>query len=223
MIVWPAEFLSGVRRLCDRYDCLMIADEVLTGFGRTGCMFACEHAAISPDILCLSKALTGGYLPLAVTAVKDKIYNAFLDDDRARAFFHGHSYTANPLACAVALASLKLFEENGTLDCVRALERRLRARLAMLKGLPVVGDVRAIGGVAAIELGSVKGDGSTAGYLDGSGPRLAEKFLSRGLFLRPLGNILYFIPPYVITSAEVDWAFDRIHEVLCELSPVGVS
>src|SRR5262249_32131317 len=103
MIVWPAEFLAGVRRLCDAYGVLMIADEVFTGFGRTGRMFASEHASIRPDMICLSKALTGGYLPLAVTAVTENIYEAFLDDDRAKTFFHGHSYTANPLACAVAL------------------------------------------------------------------------------------------------------------------------
>jgi adenosylmethionine---8-amino-7-oxononanoate aminotransferase len=211
MIVWPAEFLSGVRRLCDQYDCLMIADEVLTGFGRTGRMFACEHAAISPDIICLSKALTGGYLPLAVTAASEPIYAAFLDDDRTKTFFHGHSYTANPLACAVALASLDLFRSESTLTRVQELERRMRARLEQFRNEPKVGDVRAIGGVGAIEL---TGDGGAADYLDGIGPRLAEAFLKRGLFLRPLGNILYFMPPYVIQENEVDWAFDQMNEVL---------
>jgi adenosylmethionine-8-amino-7-oxononanoate aminotransferase len=211
MIVWPAEFLSGVRRLCDQYDCLMIADEVLTGFGRTGRMFACEHASISPDIICLSKALTGGYLPLAVTAAAEPIYAAFLDDDRAKTFFHGHSYTANPLACAVALASLDLFRTESPLTRVQELERRMRARLEELRDEPNVGDVRAIGGVGAIEL---TGEGAAGGYLDGIGPRLAEAFLKRGLFLRPLGNILYFMPPYVIQENEVDWAFDQIIEVL---------
>src|SRR5688572_6439256 len=129
MIVWPAEFLAGVRRLCDKYDTLMIADEILTGFGRTGRMFACEHANVSPDMMCLSKGLTGGYLPLAVTAVTPAIYEAFLDDDRAKAFFHGHSYTANPLACAVALASLNVFRDERTLERVVRLERQFRKRL----------------------------------------------------------------------------------------------
>jgi len=212
MIVWPAEFLAGVRRLCDRYDTLMIADEVLTGFGRTGRMFACEHASVSPDLICLSKALTGGYLPLAVTATTESIYEAFLDDDRSKAFFHGHSYTANPLGCAVALASLNLFRTEGTLDRVRALERQFRARMEDIRAIKVVGDVRAIGGVAAFELITGKG-----GYFDSIGPRLYEAFLKRGLLLRPLGSILYFMPPFVITEQEVDWAFDQIAEVLREV------
>src|SRR5207248_10566861 len=111
MIVWPAEFLAGVRRLCDRLGIVMIADEVLTGFGRTGRMFACEHAGVSPDIICLSKALTGGYLPLGATVATERVYDAFLSRDRTHTFFHGHSFTANPLACAVALASLDLLQQ----------------------------------------------------------------------------------------------------------------
>jgi adenosylmethionine-8-amino-7-oxononanoate aminotransferase len=215
MIVWPAEFLSGVRRLCDRYDTLMIADEVLTGFGRTGRMFACEHAAVSPDLICLSKALTGGYLPLAVTAATDRIYEAFLDDDRTKAFFHGHSYTANPLGCAVALASLELFRTEGTLERVTALGKQFRRRLEALRGINMVGDVRGIGGVAAIELKERDGGaGDSNNYFATVGPKLYDAFLKRGLLLRPLGNILYFMPPYVITEQEVDWAFDQIAEVL---------
>jgi adenosylmethionine-8-amino-7-oxononanoate aminotransferase len=187
----------------------MIADEVLTGFGRTGRMFACDHAGISPDILCLSKALTGGYLPLAVTAATDKIYDAFLDEDRSKAFFHGHSFTANPLGCAVAIASLKIFEEEETLQRVHRLEIQFRHRLDRLRSMPIVGDVRGIGGVAAIELVTKNG-----GYLDSIGPQMTKAFMDRGLLLRPLGNIVYFMPPYVITESEVDWAFDRIQEVL---------
>jgi adenosylmethionine-8-amino-7-oxononanoate aminotransferase len=216
MIVWPQEFLAGVRRLCDQYGCLMIADEVLTGFGRTGRMFACEHASISPDIICLSKALTGGYLPLAVTAATDRIYEAFLSDDRAKTFFHGHSYTANPLACAVARASLELFRTEATLGRIRELEQRLRHRLAPLRDNPIVGDVRVIGGVGAVELVQDKSTRSASGYLDAIGPRIAAAFLKRGLFLRPMGNIVYFMPPYVVTDAEVDWATDQIAEVLAD-------
>ena len=190
MIVWPVEFVAGVRRLCDRYGTLMIADEVLTGFGRTGKMFACEHAAIAPDIICLSKALTAGYLPLGVTATTTAVYDAFLSDDRSKTFFHGHSYTANPLACAVAIASLDLFRDEATLARVTRLEQQLRAGFEPLRTL---GDVRVIGGVAAVELTSNK-----PGYLDQIGPRLAAAFLARGLLLRPLGNsllhaaVLYF-------------------------------
>jgi adenosylmethionine---8-amino-7-oxononanoate aminotransferase len=206
MIVWPAEFVAGVRSLCNRYNTLLIADEVLTGFGRTGKMFACEHAAITPDIVCLSKALTAGYLPLGVTATTSSVYDAFLSDDRGKTFFHGHSYTANPLACAVALASLDLFREEPVLERVGRLEQQLRAGFEPLRAL---GDVRAIGGVAAVELASDK-----PGYLDQIGPRLAAAFLDHGLLLRPLGNVVYFMPPYCITESETAWALEQIVSVL---------
>lgn len=210
MIVWPADFLAGVRRLCDRHGILLIADEVLTGFGRTGRMFACEHARIAPDIICLSKALTAGYLPLGVTAATERIYEAFLSEDRTRTFYHGHSYTANPLACAVALASLLLFEDGAVLQRVRDLETLLRARLEALRTLPAVADIRVIGGVGVVELVPQ----SNAGYLDGLGPRLTADFLARGLLLRPLGNVLYFMPPYCITDEQAHWALDQVAEVI---------
>ncbi len=206
MIVWPAEFVAGVRRLCDRYQTLLIADEVLTGFGRTGKMFACEHAGITPDIICLSKALTAGYLPLGVTATTSGVYDAFLSDDRAKMFFHGHSFTANPLACAVALASLDLFRNEPVLANVSRLEQQLRDGFEPLRSL---GDVRTIGGIAAVELASDK-----PGYLDQIGPRLAAAFLDRGLLLRPLGNVVYFMPPYCITESETAWALEQIVDVL---------
>jgi adenosylmethionine-8-amino-7-oxononanoate aminotransferase len=206
--------LAGVRRLCDRHGVLMIADEVFTGFGRTGRMFACNHGPVAPDIICLSKALTGGYLPLGVTAATDAIYEAFLSEDRTRTFFHGHSFTANPLACAVAIASLDLFHESGALERVRALEGWLRAGLAPLASHPLVGEVRVIGGVGILELVSDKASRTAAGYLDGIGPRLSNAFLERGLLLRPLGNILYFMPPYVITEDETACAIEQIDGVL---------
>ena len=209
MIVWPSEFLAGVRRLCDRHGTLMIADEVLTGFGRTGKMFACEHAQVSPDIICLSKALTGGYLPLGVTAVTSAIYEAFLSEDRTKTFFHGHSYTANPLACAVALGSLELFREERTLDRVADLEGTLRAGLEPLRKLETVGDVRVIGGVGIVEMRS-----EDPGYLNEFGPWISAALLGRGLLLRPLGNVVYFMPPYAITKAETEWAIEQIAEVL---------
>ena len=217
MIVWPAEFLAGVRRLCDRYGVLMIADEVLTGFGRTGRMFACEHASVSPDIICLSKALTGGYLPLGATATSEAVYEAFLSDDRTKTFFHGHSFTANPLACAVAIASLEVFHDTGALDRVRDLEGWLRQGLDPLASLPSVGEVRVIGGVGVVELVTDKASRASmtsGGYLDDVGPRLAAAFLDRGLLLRPLGNILYFMPPYVVTESETAWAIEQIQDVL---------
>lgn len=214
MIVWPAEFLAGARRLCDRHGTLLVADEVLTGFGRTGRMFACEHASITPDIICLSKALTAGYLPLGATIATETIFEAFLSDDRAKTFFHGHSFTANPLACAVARASLDLFRETDVLGRIARLEAQLRSGLAPLAGLPIVADVRVIGGVGIVELVSDTRTGETGGYLDGIGPRLAAAFLARGLLLRPLGNIVYFMPPYAITDDEADWAIRQITEVL---------
>jgi adenosylmethionine---8-amino-7-oxononanoate aminotransferase len=214
MIVWPAEFLAGVRRLCDRHGTLMIADEVLTGFGRTGKMFACEHALVRPDIICLSKALTAGYLPLGATAVTEAIYEAFLSEDRTKTFFHGHSYTGNPLACAVALASLDLFREESTLDRIAALEGALRAGLDPLRRLANVGDVRVIGGVGVVEMRSEEPESNQNGYLNEFGPRVSAALLDRGLLLRPLGNVLYFMPPYAITRDETEWAIEQIAEVL---------
>jgi adenosylmethionine-8-amino-7-oxononanoate aminotransferase len=146
---------------------------------------------------------------MGATAVTNGIYEAFLSEDRTRTFFHGHSYTANPLACAVALASLDLFRDTPVLERVVRLERQLKEGLAPLRALPHVGDVRVIGGVGIIELATEKG-----GYLDQMGPRLGAAFLDRGLLLRPLGNILYFMPPYAITDEETDWVIAQITEVL---------
>ncbi|MQA31339.1 MAG: aminotransferase class III-fold pyridoxal phosphate-dependent enzyme, partial [Luteitalea sp.] len=214
MVVWPREYLAGVRRLCDEHGTLLVADEVLTGFGRTGRLFACEHGPISPDIICLSKALTGGYLPLGATVTTDRIYQAFLSTDRQRTFFHGHSFTANPLACAVAIASLDLLHDSGALARVNALEQWLRAGLAPLGSLAVVGEVRVIGGVGIVELATGSAGASGSGYLDDIGPRLTRAFLERGLLMRPLGNVLYLMPPYVITEAETAWAIEQIAQVV---------
>jgi adenosylmethionine-8-amino-7-oxononanoate aminotransferase len=178
-------------------------------------MFACEHAGVTPDIICLSKAISAGYLPLAATVATDAVYEAFLSDDRRKTFFHGHSFTANPLGCAVALASLDLFRDEAILERIAALERQLRQGLEPLRELPHVGDVRVIGGVGIVEL--AQESGSPAGYLASIGPRLAEEFLRRGLLLRPLGNVLYFMPPYVITAQQAAWALKQVAEVL---SPV---
>jgi adenosylmethionine-8-amino-7-oxononanoate aminotransferase len=218
MIVWPAEFLAGARRLCDQHGTLLIADEVLTGFGRTGRMFACEHAGIAPDIICLSKGLTAGYLPLGATVTTATVFDAFSSDDRARTFFHGHSYTANPLACAVACASLDLFQDEMILSRVARLEAQLRDGLMPLADLPCVGDVRVIGGVGIVELVTDKATKSAGGYLDDIGPRLAARFLERGLLLRPLGNIVYFMPPYVISDEQADWALEQIRQVVKDAS-----
>jgi adenosylmethionine-8-amino-7-oxononanoate aminotransferase len=211
MLVQPPSFLREVRELTLRHGLPLIADEVLTGFGRTGRLFACEHGPVAPDLLCLSKALTGGYLPLAATLASEEIYRSFLSADRGRTLFHGHSYTGNALACALALESLALFEEEDRLARIARLERLLAARLAALASHPAVAAVRHLGGMAALELAPASAGG---GYLDDLGPLVAARLLERGIFVRPLGNVLYLLPPYVIEDAEADAAFDAIGAVL---------
>ncbi|MFQ5768862.1 MAG: aminotransferase class III-fold pyridoxal phosphate-dependent enzyme, partial [Acidobacteriota bacterium] len=213
MIVWPPEYLRQVRALTAARGIPLIADEVFTGFGRTGLLFACQHGPIEPDILCLSKALTGGYLPLSATLCTDDIYQAFLSEDRGRTFFHGHSYTANALACAVALESLDLLEGPHGLARVARLTPLFQERLRDLSRLPAVSSVRALGGLAALDLLPLSG----GGYLDRLGPDLAARFLERGVLLRPLGNVLYFLPPYIITDHEVNGVFDLMDELLKKL------
>ncbi|HEY0426825.1 MAG TPA: adenosylmethionine--8-amino-7-oxononanoate transaminase [Pyrinomonadaceae bacterium] len=208
MIVWEKEFLQKTRELCDRYDILLIADEVLTGFGRTGKMFACEHAPISPDLMCLSKALTAGYLPLGVTLATEEIYEAFLSDDRAKTFFHGHSFTANPLSCAVAVASLELFERENSLEKVAFINQKFQKFLPKLLELKCVRNTRVIGAIGVAELNTGEG------YFAEIGQKLYLEFLRRNILLRPLGSVLYFMPPYVIKESEIDWVLNEIENVL---------
>jgi adenosylmethionine-8-amino-7-oxononanoate aminotransferase len=172
---------------------------------------------VSPDIICLSKGITGGYMPLGATVAREAIYEAFLSTDRTRTFFHGHSFTANPLACAVAVASLELLLETDGVGKVRAIETWLRRGLEPLRALPSVGDVRVIGGVGIVELVSDKRTKDAGGYLDDIGPRLTAAFLARGLLLRPLGNVLYVMPPYVITEQETDWVTQQMGEVVASI------
>ncbi len=209
MIVWEKEYLAKVRELCDKYGVLLIADEVLTGFGRTGKMFACDHAGISPDIICLSKALTAGYMPLGATAATEEIFKAFYDDDRLKTFFHGHSYCANPLACALGIANLELFEKEKTLDKIAFINQKFLEFEPKISSLDSVLDVRIIGGVLAFELKVEKG-----GYLADIGQNLYQEFLKRNIVLRPLGNVLLFMPPYVIEEKEIDWVLGEIEDVL---------
>ncbi len=213
MLLQTPAFLRQVRQLTRQHDVPLIADEIFTGFGRTGRLFACEHGPIEPDLLCVSKALTGGYLPLAATLASDPIYRSFLSADRSRTFFHGHSFTGNALACAVALESLALFEEEDRLERIARLEALFGRRLAALEGHPAVTVVRNLGGMAALELAPAGG----GGYLDRLGPELARRFVERGLLLRPLGNVLYLLPPYVISDDEAAAAFDTIAAVLDQL------
>ncbi len=212
MIVHPVEFLQRIRGLCSKYHILLIADEVLTGFGRCGRMFASQVAGIEPDVMCLSKGLTGGFLPMGATVCTEEIRKAFRSPDRTRTFFHGHSYTGNPLACAAGIASLKIFESEPVFERIAAIERIHTERLSSLKNHPAVGNVRSIGTVAAIEL-----DAGDAGYLSGLKPFLYDFFIGKGVLLRPLGNVVYVLPPYVITPSELHFVYDVIAEALDRL------
>ena len=205
-------FLARLAALCRRHEVLLIADEVMTGFGRTGRMFACEHVGVSPDILCLSKALTGGVLPLAATLTSEKVYSAFLGKDPLKTFYHCHSYTANPVACAAALENLRIFEEEPVLERVLRIEARFKERLLPLKRLPQVADARVLGAVGVVELTW------TGGYLAGIGRRLSAEFLRRGVLLRPLGNVLYLTPPYSISRKDLDFVLDKIEDVVSSLA-----
>jgi adenosylmethionine---8-amino-7-oxononanoate aminotransferase len=209
MIVHPAEFLQKVRRLCSENDVLLIADEVLTGFGRTGKMFACELAGVVPDLMCLSKGITGGALPMGATACTAAIHEAFVSEDRSKTFYHGHSYTGNPLAAAAAVASLRVFEDEPVLERIQAISRIHQERLEQIRSHPAVGEVRSIGSVAAVELHA-----DDAGYLSKLKPVLYDFFLNAGILLRPLGNIIYVLPPYVISPADLNSIHDRIRESL---------
>lgn len=209
MIVHPVEFLQRVRRLCTEYNVLLIADEVLTGFGRCGKMFACELANVVPDLVCLSKGLTGGTLPMGATACTSAIHDAFVSADRTRTFFHGHSYTGNPIAAAAAVASLAIFEREAVFERIEMISRIHAERLEAIKGHPAVGDVRAIGTVAVVELRA-----DDAGYMSRLKPKLYQFFLDAGILLRPLGNIIYVLPPYAISAADLNYIHDRIAESL---------
>ncbi len=209
MIVHPIEFLQKVRALCTKHDALLIADEVLTGFGRTGKMFACDHAGITPDLMCLSKGLTGGFLPMGVTLCTARVEAAFRSHDPRNTFFHGHSYTGNPLACAAACASLQLFEDEPVFERIAAIAKIHAERLARLREAVAVGETRQIGTVAAIELGA-----DDAGYLSALRPRLYRYFLEHGVLLRPLGNVVYVLPPYVIPPDALHRVYDIIGQAV---------
>lgn len=209
MIVHPVEFLQRVRRLCTEHEVLLIADEVLTGFGRCGAMFACEVAAITPDLMCLSKGLTGGVLPMGATVCTSKIHEAFVSEDRTRTFYHGHSYTGNPLSAAAGVASLKIFEAEPVLERIAAIERIHQERLAAIRAHAAVADTRSIGLVAAVELRA-----DDAGYFSKLRPKLYKFFLEAGVLLRPLGNVVYVLPPYVISDADLHFIHDRVAESL---------
>ena len=215
MIVWPKGILARMRQLCNQYNILLIADEVAVGFGRTGKMFACEHEKVSPDILCLSKGLSAGYLPLAATLVKQDIYNTFLADyEDKKTFFHGHSYTGNPLACSAALASLDIFRREKTLDKLQTKIKFLKDELKRFKDLLHVGDIRQKGFIVGIELVKDKRTKEPFPWKDKIGIKVIQETRRRGLILRPLGNCIVLMPPLIISKKELKEMLDIAHEAI---------
>lgn len=211
MRIYPPAYLKKLRELCDRYDVLLIADEIATGFGRTGKLFACDHAGISPDIMCISKGLTGGYLPMAITVTTEKVYEAFYADyNEGKAFMHSHTYSGNPLGCSAALAVLKILREEPILENAADRAKYLTKRLdEALSYRPYVGEIRHIGLIHAIELVSDKQDRTGFDSSLRVGYQIYKRALEEGLILRPLGNVLYFNPPLIIGENEIDEAIRR--------------
>ncbi len=206
MHMYHPDYLEGARRLTKAYDVHLIADEIMTGFGRTGRMFACEHANISPDFMTLSKGLTGGYLPLSVVMTTDEIYQAFYCDyNEHKAFLHSHSYTGNPLACVAALATLDIFEKSDVLGDNRKKSDYIKEKLKRFNALENVKEVRQQGMVAAIELEGYRAS-------ERIGLKVYTYALKQGVLLRPLGNVIYFMPPYIITYEEIDTMISVAYE-----------
>jgi adenosylmethionine-8-amino-7-oxononanoate aminotransferase len=212
MLIYPPRILAEMKRICETHGVLFIADEVMTGWGRTGTLFACEQAGVTPDIACYSKGLTGGSLPLAVTLCRADIFDAHYSTDRTRTFFHSSSYTANPIACAAALANLEIWEREPV------MERIAHVAACHTKGLDRFRDdrrfanVRQIGTIAALDIAA-----NDAGYMADIGPRLYQGFLARGLLVRPLGNTIYIMPPYCSTANELDLVYEAIGEIADEI------
>ena len=204
MLIYRAETLAEMRRICARHGVLFIADEVMTAWGRTGTLLACEQAEIVPDILCLSKGLTGGAIPLAATMAIEPVFAAHRSSDRARMFFHSSSYTANPIACAAANANLAIWREEPVLERVADLERRQTERLSSLEALPAITNARQLGTITAFEVGH------GSGYLSDMAPRLLTFFKERDVLLRPLGNTVYVMPPYCISNDDLQEIYRAI-------------
>jgi adenosylmethionine---8-amino-7-oxononanoate aminotransferase len=219
MITSPPGYLAGARELCGKYGILMIADEVATGFGRTGKMFACEHENLIPDIMCLSKGITGGYMPLAVTLATDEIYNAFLGEFKElKTFFHGHSYTGNPLACAAALACLDIFEKEKVLEGLRKKIEILNEWLKENLNLRNVGDVRNAGLMAGVELVRDKNIKEPYDWEEKIGWRVAYHARKNGVFIRPLGNTIVIMPPLSISEQNLRQLLTVIKDSIIEIT-----
>ena len=198
-----SETLNGIRNACAAHDILFIADEIATGFGRTGHLFACEEANVAPDIVCVGKALTGGALGLAATAASTRVYNAFLDDDPGKVLMHGPTYMANPLACAAANASLDLFETEPRLDQVAAIEAKFLDALAPCRNIAGVIDVRGKGASGVVQRESLDDN-----------DWLKQRFVEEGVWLRPFNDVIYLMPPFVASEAELDRLTGAVVQVL---------
>jgi adenosylmethionine---8-amino-7-oxononanoate aminotransferase len=213
MKLWPRGLLKELRAFCTKNSALLVVDEVMTGFGRTGKMFACEHEGVTPDLMAVAKGLTGGYLPLAATLTTEEIFSAFLGDyGEFKTFFHGHSFTGNQLGCAAALANLQIFEEERTLEKLRPLCEQLRAGLEALRTLPHVGDVRCLGMIGAVELFKDVTAKEPYPLTDKMGMQVCAEMRERGVLTRPIGNTIVLMPPYCISVAQLD----RVLSVLAE-------
>ena len=213
MIMYSPQILSEMIHLCNENDILTIADEVSTGFGRTGKYFAADHLSHKPDIICMSKGITGGVMALGATSATAQVYNAFLSDDKSKMFLHGHSYTGNPLACVVAKASLDLLQEDDTWTAIKRISTQHHQFVSNVMNHPYVEDARALGVVLAVSVKS----GSEESYFNYLRDRLYNFFIHRKILLRPLGNVIYIMPPYCITDEELNMVYTAISDLLDEL------
>jgi adenosylmethionine-8-amino-7-oxononanoate aminotransferase len=214
----PPGFLDAVARLCCEHDVLLLADEVATGFGRTGAMFACEHEGVGPDLMALGKGLTGGYLPLAATLASDAIYDAFSGDfAELKALYHGHSFTGNQLGCAAALTSLDLFEQDGLVAHVQESARYVARRLEDLARLPHVGEVRQCGLMVGIELVADRETKEPFDWQAASGARVCRRARELGMITRPLGDVVVFMPPLATARDDLEAMLAILHQAIADV------
>ncbi|HWY09819.1 MAG TPA: adenosylmethionine--8-amino-7-oxononanoate transaminase [Bacteroidia bacterium] len=210
MLMYEAHYLDRLIKICNQNNVITIADEVMTGFGRTGKFFASDFLQNKPDIICLSKGLTGGYMPLGVTSCAQFIYDAFISDDKTKTFFHGHSYTGNPTACSAALASMDLLEKKETWNNIDRISKKHSTFLHKIKAHKAIKNIRQTGTILAIELNT---DEHTH-YLNNAAEKITEFFMKHGILLRPLGNVFYILPPYCINFSDMDLIYSRTEEFL---------